>query len=142
MTLEMQRLLRHTTLWIVVLAFWVFTSRDHHPTWLLNWIATTVLVGASAAAIYVDALVLRRQPPLLRALELVGVVAGLDVAAVLVIRTAYDLLWGPDPARYGFWTNVGLEAAFIGVHLGVASAVMWATRRTAGSRDTTAEETL
>jgi hypothetical protein len=51
------------------------------------------------------------------------------LVAVLVIGWIYDVLWGPDPMRFGFWRNLAYETIFIGVHVLIAMAVIWLARR-------------
>jgi len=130
----MKRLITHTSIWMAVLIFWILFSQKHHPTWLLNILASTVLVCVSAAAVYVNALILCPRSLVSNnwfryALELLLLMAVLDVLAVLVIQLIYDLIHGPDPARYGFWTNVGLEAVFIGFHVAMAAFLIAISRR-------------
>ena len=123
----------HTTTWLFVLLFWIFVSRNNHPTLLLNFIASTTLVIVSAVAAY--AFFLRFLPKLRsshnrirRFFEFTATILALDLSAVLLIQYAYDTLWGPDPARFGFWTNVLLEAAFIGIHVIVFSLIVFTIR--------------
>lgn len=129
----MKRVLCHFALWLAVFGGWVAVSRDHHPTLLLNALASAVLVAASAVAVYANALVLRPRYIQKRrgwryALELALTVMVLDLVSVLAIQWLYDMLWGPDPLRYGFWMNIGLEAGFIGLHVAVAVAIVTAFR--------------
>lgn len=56
-------------------------------------------------------------------------VSVLDVIAVITIQVIYDGLWGPDPLRYGFGTNLIYEAIFIGLHLAIGTVVLAMTRR-------------
>jgi hypothetical protein len=124
----------HIALWVVVYLFWFFISRDHHPTLLIDGLATGVLVAVTAACVYANSLVLRprlgaHRRPLQYAGELLGVILSADLLAVLTIQWIYDTLWGPDPLRYGFLTNVLYEAGFIGVHMAVAWVVGRVMRR-------------
>ena len=41
----------------------------------------------------------------------------LTIVAVVAISSVYDLLWGPDPRRFGFWVNYGLDLTGMCVHL-------------------------
>lgn len=130
----MPRISAHVLIWFAVLGLWVAASTNHHPTLLINVLATSVLVGASATAVYVNAALLwprflRRRSGWRYGLELLGLVSAMDVAAVLIIQALYDGLWGPDPSRYGLGTNLLYEAIFIGLHLGVATAVLALARR-------------
>jgi hypothetical protein len=130
----MKRISLHLAAWLAILGVWVFVSRNHHPTLLINILATSVLVAASATAVYVNMSVLR--PQFLRRrtgwryiLELIFMVSVLDVIAVITIQVIYDGLWGPDPLRYGFGTNLIYEAIFIGLHLAIGTAALAMTRR-------------
>lgn len=130
----MKRFSLHVTTWLVILGVWVVVSRSHHPTLLINILATSVLVVASATAVYVNRSVLwpqflRRRTDWLYVLELIFMVSVLDVIAVIAIQLIYDRLWGPDPLRYGFGTNLIYEAIFIGLHLAIGTAVLAMLRR-------------
>jgi hypothetical protein len=43
---------------------------------------------------------------------------------VSLIQVVYDVLWGPDPARFGFWTNFLYHGTLTTVHLVVAAAII------------------
>ncbi len=43
---------------------------------------------------------------------------------VLLIQVVYDVLWGPDPARFGFWTNFLYHGILTTVHLVVATGII------------------
>jgi hypothetical protein len=123
-----KRIALHIALWAVVFLFWFFISRDYHPTLLIDALATGVLVGVTAACVYANNLILRPRLAAHRrtwryAAELLAAIMVADVVAVLMIQWIYDTLWGPDPLRYGFLTNVLYEAAFISVLLVVAWVV-------------------
>jgi hypothetical protein len=130
----MSRISLQLSIWLAVLGVWVIVSRDHHPTLLIDVLATSVLVAASAAAVYVNSVVLwprglRRRTKWRYILELIGVVLALDVIAVMLIQVLYDKLWGPDPSRYGIARNLIYEAIFITFHLVLATGVLSLTRR-------------
>ncbi len=128
----MQHIMVHLSLWFGILVLWIALSRNNHPTLVLNVVASFALVGVSAVAVYTTRGVLARRyqqhhSKVRYAAEMLLLVAVLDLVAVLTIQAAYDALWGPDPARFGFWTNVALEAVFIGLHLAAAYtlAAVW-----------------
>jgi hypothetical protein len=117
-----KRIAQHSLLWALLFLFWFLISRDHHPTLLIDALATGVLVAVTAACVYINRLVLRPRFAGHRRLwqyaaELLAAIVVADVVAVVVIQSIYDTLWGTDPLRYGFLTNVLYEAGFIAVHL-------------------------
>lgn len=127
-----KQILTHLAIWAGVLAFWLLLTLDHHPTFTLAIVATTIMVGCSAAAVYTHALLLR---PRLAALSwirytpvLLALVVTLGAIAAASIGSIYDLLWGPDPLRYGFWTNLALDSTGIALHL-LAAIVIYRPRR-------------
>ena len=128
----MKRIFVSIAVWTAVFFFWFVVSRHNHPNLTIDALATTILVGVSAACFTFHDRVLSPRflsPP--RSLHnvaqyvlfLILTIAVLDLLAVLLIQMVYDRLWGPDPHRFGFGTNVLLEAVFIIVHLGIAAAV-------------------
>lgn len=121
-------------IWIGLWGFWVFVSRHNHPTLLLDCLATALLVAAFAAAVYFNWRIL--VPRFLRTrrlfaywASLLAVVSALSAADALVISKVYDFVWGPDPRRFGFWVNFGLEFALICIYLLAAACVAWLVRR-------------
>src|ERR687890_532982 len=80
--------------WIALWGFWVFVSRHNHPNLGINAIATALVV----------------------------VMASLALACAAAIRLVYDALWGPDPLRFGFWANFGMELTGVAIHV-IAVAV-------------------
>lgn len=130
----MKRFSLHFATWLALLGVWVVVSRNHHPTLLINLLATSVLVAASATAVYVNAAILwprfrQHRISWRYGFELICMVSVLDLIAVITIQVLYDWLWGPDPLRYGIGTNLVYEAIFIGLHLAVATAVLAIIRR-------------
>ena len=129
--MNLRRVILHASVWLCVFGLWLFATRRFHPTWTIAVCATAILVSASAAAVYLEALVLRprfarrRQWPQY-ALSLFAVIAVLDLAAVLSIGAVYDWLWRPDPLRFGFWFNAASDGFIIVLHLVVAA---WFTRK-------------
>ena len=53
----------------------------------------------------------------------------LTALVVMLIQAVYDVLWGPDPRRFGFWVNYGLDFTGTSVHLALAAMVVWLLRR-------------
>jgi hypothetical protein len=120
--------------WIAGFAFWLFISRDYHPTLLIAISATGVLVTVSALAVYLNHLVLlpRRTEhhSYTRYFVQLGIsVVVLAVAAVFIIQVIYDYLWGPDPNRFGFWQNLAYEIIFISIHVIIGLGVVKLSKR-------------
>ncbi len=127
--MSLRRVILHAFVWLCVYALWLVATSRFHPTWTIAVSATAILVSASAAAVYLNALVLRPRFARRRlwpqyALSLLAAVAVLDLAAVLSIGAVYDWLWRPDPLRFGFWFNVLSDGFIILLHVGAAAFVM------------------
>lgn len=125
-----KRITLHVAIWLAVFIFWLWATRNHHPTLTIAILATAILVTAFAIAVYVNSLFLlprfaRRRLWLQYTVALLITIAVLDLAAVFLIQFIYERLWGPDPLRYGFWFNVASEAALIIFHLAAAIGLMW-----------------
>jgi len=128
-----KQILTHLAIWAGVFAFWLLLTLDHHPSFMLSMLATGIMVGCAAAAVYAHALLLR---PRLASLSwprylpvLLALVVLLGCVAAAAIGSIYDLLWGPDPLRYGFWTNLALDSTGIALHLLAAIAIYRPRRR-------------
>jgi hypothetical protein len=113
--------------WAALWGFWVFVSRRNHPSPRLNAIASVLLVATFAAAVYANHLWLLpgfwssgRYAVYFSALLLV--MGALALTCTAAIHVAYDLLRGPDPARFGFLTNLAMEFALVALHVLVAAA--------------------
>lgn len=124
----MKRIIAHLFVWFSLLGFWIFLSRNNHPTLLIDLCATTILVSVSAATVYINRFIL--WPNYLNArvlwkylIQLLATVMILDLIAVFAIQWIYDWLWHPDPMRFGLLTNILLEAIFISVHLILATII-------------------
>ena len=116
------RIALHVAAWVALFAFWLFVTRGYHPTPLIGALATTLLVAAFAGAVYTNSYLLLprfagRGLWVRYSLWLIALVAVLDVAVVLAIRGVYDLLWGPDPRRFGFWSNFATDGVGILAHI-------------------------
>ncbi len=48
----------------------------------------------------------------------------LTIVVVLLIQVVYDVLWGPDPNRFGFCTNFLYGSILIMVHLAIATWII------------------
>ena len=128
-----RRVTLHLAAWAVVYGFWLVVTRGNQPSWSVAVVATAILVGAAAAAVYADWYWLRprfaaRGRWAAYALGLVGVIAALTFPTVVLIQLVYDAMGVPKEGRFGFWTNVGYEAAWLAVHLAAAAVVRRLTR--------------
>ncbi|MDT4897189.1 MAG: hypothetical protein QOH25_2266 [Acidobacteriota bacterium] len=129
----------HLVIWSGVFAFWLFVTRQHHPTWLVAASATAALVSAFALAVYVNSLWLwpkfaKRRRWWLYIAALLMTVAVIDLVTVLLIQFIYDWLWGTDAGRYSFWFNMASDGAGIIVHVVAAMGVLWIARSLRRSR--------
>jgi hypothetical protein len=112
--------------WTALWGFWVFVSRHNHPNLRLNAVASALLVATFAAAVYANHLWLiprfwRRRRHAAYGASLLLVMGLLALACTAAIHVAYDLLWGPDPARFGFLTNFAMEFALVAFHVAVVA---------------------
>lgn len=129
----MSRAAVHLAAWAALYGFWLVVTRDNQPSWPVAVVATAVLVAAAAAAVYADWYALRPRLAARRrwaayALGLAAVVVALTVPTVVAIQLVYDAMGVPKEGRFGFWTNVGYEAAWLAVHLAGAAVVRRLTR--------------
>lgn len=119
--------------WAAVWAFWLATTRAFHANWPLAIIATTALIGAYAAAAYVNQLVL--VPRFLRRgrlIEYTGwlmfIMLLLSALALGVIRMFYVQILGPFPVK-PWYIDYGLDFTGMIVHVSSAALVVWFVRR-------------
>lgn len=122
--------LRHALAWAALWGFWAFVSRHNHPSLLLDVAATTLLVATFALAVYAHHLILipcflRRGRIAAYLAALLLVTALLSLACTLLISLVYDVLWGPDPLRFGFATNLVMELFGVVLHLVAVAAGVW-----------------
>lgn len=118
----------HLAAWAALYGFWLVVTRGNQPSWPVAAVATAILVGAAAAAVYADWSVLwprfaARGRWGAYALGLLGVVVALSFPTVVLIQVVYDAMGVPNEGRFGFWTNVGYEVAWLVVHLAGAAVV-------------------
>lgn len=119
--------------WLGVWAFWLATTASFHPTTGLAVVVTTSLVAASAAAAYVNHLVLvprfwatgRRWR---YACWLAGTALALTAVALTVIRLAYTWQVGPDADPNGAVKHYLIDLFGMAVHLAGAAGVVWVAR--------------
>ena len=122
------RVTRHAVCWAVVYLFWLTVTRRNQPTLPVAIVATALLTGTAAVAVYTDWYALR---PRFAATGrwaayvagLFALVAALTFPTVIAIQLVYDGAGVPLEHRFGFWTNVGYEAAWYLFHLAIAAAV-------------------
>lgn len=112
--------------WSGVWVFWAFVSRNNQASPALLVIATTLLVGGCALAVHLNhglwiPRLLRAGRPGRYALALGATLLGIAFVVAGSIHVAYDVLWGPDPLRFGWWANLGMDALFVSVHVLVAA---------------------
>jgi hypothetical protein len=127
------RIALHVAVWSGVFVFWLFVTRQHHPTLTIAASATAVLVSSFALAVYANSFFLwtrfARQRLWLRyVISLLAIIAVLDIVAVLLIQFIYDRLRGADPLRYGFWFNMASDGFGIAVHVVAAMVLMGVVR--------------
>ena len=53
----------------------------------------------------------------------------LALACTAAIHVVYDVLWGPDPARFGFLVNSGMEFALVAFHVLVVAVGVSVARK-------------
>ena len=124
----------HLAVWVWLYAVWLVVTRANQPTLPVAVVATFLLVATAAVAVYADWYVLR---PLFAARRqwgayvagLVAVVAAVTFPTVIAIQWVYDAADVPKVGRFGFWTNVGYEAAWYAVHLAGGATVRAVGRR-------------
>jgi hypothetical protein len=97
--------------WAALWGFWVVASRHNHPNLRRNAIASGLLVATFAAAGYTNHLRLipslrRERRNAVYSAALLLVMGLLALACTAAIHVMYDILWGPDPARFGFRANL------------------------------------
>ena len=116
--------LRWLCAWSVIYAFWLYVSRDQHPTTLIAALSTLALVVAFAAGVAWDRrLSAHRAGRPLWVLAL-GLLA-LTLAAVGAIQAVYGVLWHPDPLRYSLGLNVLADGIGVLAHVAAARGLAW-----------------
>ncbi len=127
------RLAWHVGVWAVVYAFWLIVTRDNQPTLAVAVVATGLLTGTAALAVYADWYALRPRFAAARhwgayTAGLFALVTALTFPTVVAIQAVYDAAGVPAEGRFGFWTNVGYEVAWYVLHLAAAAALLAAQR--------------
>jgi hypothetical protein len=126
----------HVAVWSVLYVFWLIVTRGNQPTLPVATVATLILVGTAAAALYSDWVVLRPRFAAhgrwaVYAVGLMVVVAALAFPTVQAIQWVYDVADVPKDGRFGFRTNVGYEVVWYAVHLAGGAIVLAVGRRNA-----------
>jgi hypothetical protein len=116
-----------------VWAFWLFVTRNSHPSFALALIVTTSLVSAYAAAAYLNHVVLiprflRCGMPFRYLARLAAFMFVLTGVALAVIRLSYFSLWGPDADPNGLYKHFAIDLFGMAVHLVAAAAVVGVVR--------------
>ena len=108
--IDMKRIALHLLIWLCMAGFWLMVFRAHHPTLTLAILATGLLIGSYAVAVYINQLLLIPRFPTwgfaYYLIVLALVLFCLTVSGVLSIQAVYDFFWGPDRRRFGFWFNI------------------------------------
>lgn len=120
--------------WLVVWTFWLFSTRNSHPTFLLSFIVTSSLVCAYAAAAYGNHLLLI--PRLwTRGLHwqyvacLVTMMAIFTAFSLAIIRFSYTMICGPDTDPYGVYKHYAIDLFGMVVHVAGAALIVWFASR-------------
>jgi hypothetical protein len=116
--------------WVVLWGFWVIVSKDNHPSFRLNAIATGFLAATFAAAVHANHLRLiprfwNQGRYAAYTLALLLVMGTLALACTLAIHLVYDFLQGPDPLRFGFWANYAMEFVGVAIHVAAVAGGVW-----------------
>jgi hypothetical protein len=127
--MSLKSVLTHLALWLVIFACWLVATRHFHPTLLIAVLATGVFVAASASAVYISRRIASESSRLRYIILLAVVVILLDLVAVITIQLIYDMLWGPDQNRFGFWFNIASDGFIIVLHLVGAAMARHVMRR-------------
>ena len=105
----MKRIASHLSIWLCMAGFWLKIFRTYHPTLTIAILATTLLIGSYAIAVYINQLFLlprfRVRGLACYLIVLTIILFCLTASGVLAIQMVYDLLWGPDRRRFGFGFN-------------------------------------
>lgn len=121
--------------WLVVFAFWLVVTRTFHPNWDLALIVTASLIGAYAAASYINHLMLL--PALHRTgdrkrylLSLIVTMLALTAVALTIIRIAYFVEVGPDPDPViSTIRHYAIDLFGMAVHVAGAAIAVWYVKR-------------
>ena len=124
----------HITIWAVIFTIFLYSTLNYHPTFLIAVLASSILISASAFVVYLNRNILfvnfqkNRSITYYFVLLLVSILAT-DLIAVLSIQLIYDVLWGPDQNRFGFWYNFMSDGAIICFFVFGAAILQWITGR-------------
>jgi hypothetical protein len=132
--------------WVAVWAFWLAVTCRSHPSLCLAVIVTTALVGAYAAAAYVNhlALIPRLWRPGHRrgyAAWLTVLMVALTAPALAVIRIAYFRLAGPDADPNGAYKHFAIDLCGMAFHLAAVAAVVGVVKRWSGTANDVIRQT-
>ncbi len=94
----------------------IVTARWHIAAWLALWGFWGFVSRHNHPTLVIDAIA-------------TALLLAAFAADVVAIKTVYDIFWGPDPRRFGFGVNSGLEFAGMTLHLLFAAVVVRLLRR-------------
>ena len=125
-------------IWILLLGFWITFSFGYHPTLLIDFCVTTILLAAYAGAIYLNVLLLMpwlwRTHRFMRYLGALILSMGMiNFIALAGVRAVYFSL--SDAERIGdYWEHYVIDLFGMVVHVAAASALLWILRRSTHSK--------
>ena len=132
--MDMASMSKQIIVWLGIFVFWLLSTRQYHPTFLIAIIATAILISTSALGVYLNRYLLQsrfsqRRSWMNYGISLIVGIAALDLLAVISIQTMYDQLWGPDPNRFGFWFNMASDGFIITLHIILERGIVWIAER-------------
>ena len=132
--MDMASMSKQIIVWLGIFVFWLLSTRQYHPTFLIAIIATAILISTSALGVYLNRHLLQsrfsqRRSWMSYGISLIVGIAALDLLAVISIQTMYDQLWGPDPNRFGFWFNMASDGFIITLHIILEQGIVWIAER-------------
>jgi len=121
---------QQVSVWLLLYVIGCWMSFDHHPTLLIDVVVSAILLGAYAAAIYVNVLVfvprlLRRHLHLIYWSTLAASMCVITLGALVLLRLSYSLLLENGGDFLGdFWENYCIDLVGMIVFVGGAAVVV------------------